>query len=174
MRQYFCYVNPYMNGAWQPVELNVKKNTGVLYDLIGKNFCVAHGSAMRDPRILGYIDIPGDENNEYEAPAHPGHKYAVQSGIDLILKMFPHDLQSAEQAKDKIERWTGRTNITIEGDQVIIPGALGDTFLESGSVVVSWSTRMSGDVLLSGRIVLSGGTVVGDTTLLSGTTLSGE
>ncbi len=121
MRQYFCYVNPYYNGAWHPVEYNVMKNTGTLYNLIGKNFCVVQGNSMGDPRILGYLDIPGDENNEYETPAHPEHKYPVQSGIDLILKMFPHDLETAEQAKEKVERWTGRTDITIEDDRVIIP-----------------------------------------------------
>ena len=121
MRQYFTYVNPFFYDAHHPVEYNVQNNIGELWNQIEKDFCVINGSSLNDPRELGYVEIPEDVNGMFEFPAHPGHLHPVQNGIDLILKMFPHDLETVEEAKEKVERWTGRTDITIDGDKVIIP-----------------------------------------------------
>jgi len=38
----------------------------------------------------------------------------------MIFKLFNNVQESVEEAKEKVERWTGRTDITIDGDKVVI------------------------------------------------------
>ena len=122
MRQYFTYVNPYIDGAWHPIEYNVEKACGNTWPTFEKNFCVAQGNSVGDSRLLGYVDIPViDEEGNAAAPSYPSGKYPVEGILGMVLSLFPHVLETVEAAKDKVERWTGRDDITIDGDKVVIP-----------------------------------------------------
>ena len=121
MRQYFTDVNPYSNGAWHPIEYNVEKACGNTWPTFEKNFCVAQGGSVGDSRLLGYVDIPVDDEGYAVAPSYPAGKYPVAGILGMVLSLFPHVLETVEEAKDKVERWTGRTDITIDGDKVVIP-----------------------------------------------------
>lgn len=121
MRQYFTYVNPFFDGKWHPIEYNVEKALGSLWAHIETNFCVSQGASIGDARLLGYIEIPEDETGMADVPSYPTGKYPAASVMDMILQIFPNVRESVEEAKDKVERWTGRNDIIIDGDKIIIP-----------------------------------------------------
>ena len=121
MRRYFTYVNPYFDGAYHPIEYMVEKSTGAVWDTLKTNFCVAKGTSVNDLRQLGYIELTVDEDGNAPVPNFPGGVYPAEGVFAMIFKLFPNVQESVEEAKDKVERWTGRTDITIEGDKVIIP-----------------------------------------------------
>ena len=121
MRQYFCYVNPYYNGSWHPIEYHIQKNIGTLYNTMEKNFCVAQGSGLNDDRKLGYIEFPGSANDLIDSEVKAGKKTKVSDMIAMVLQHFVHVLEPIDLAKEKVERWTDRTDISIEDDKVIIP-----------------------------------------------------
>ena len=121
MRQYFTYVNPYFDGAWHPIEYNVEKACGSVWPTIKKNFCVAQGTSIGDARILGYIELEVDEKGNAPSPCYPAGVYPAEGIMAMILSLFPHVKETVEEARDKVERWTGRKDITIKGDVVIIP-----------------------------------------------------
>lgn len=121
MRQYFTYVNPYFDGAYHPIEYAVEKATGSLWPTLETNFCVAQGTSVGDARKLGYVDIPEDADGMANVPSFPTGKYPVEAVMAMILQLFPNVLESVEEAKDKVERWTGRTDISIDENKVIIP-----------------------------------------------------
>jgi len=121
MRKYFTYVNPYFDGAFHPIEYMIEKTVSVIWPIIDANFCVTQGTKVGDARLLGYIEMQEDENGNVPVPSYPGGVYAVEGVFDMIFKLFPHVIESVEEAKEKIERWTGRDDLTIDGDKVVIP-----------------------------------------------------
>ena len=121
MRQYFTYVNPYINGAWHPIEYNIEKATGVVWKTLKTNFCVAQGTSVGDARQLGYVEIPVDTKGLADVSSYPGGKYDAAGVMAMILQLFPHVKETVEEAKDKVERWTGRKDITVKDEVVVIP-----------------------------------------------------
>ena len=122
MRQYFTYVNPYINNSWIPIDYQFKANTKALEGIISSNLCVAQGSSIGDPRILAYIEVDVDGDGNMVVPYNPAGKDLPSNVFSKILQQFPSITnETVEEAKDKVERWTGRDDITISGDEVIIP-----------------------------------------------------
>lgn len=109
MRQYFTYVNFVAAGSKHPIDYHFKTNFGDL--VFEMDCCVAQGSTSspKDGRILGYIEAE-DQNGS-----------TASEVITAILRTYAHVLETVEQAKDKVERWTGRTDITISGENVVLP-----------------------------------------------------
>lgn len=107
MRTYFTYVMPYFAGAWHPIDPHLRRNFGNLKFTF--NTYVAKCNDGTDGRYLGYIEVEGKNKTE-------------RSKITkAILGTFYNQVESVENAKDKIERWTGRTDLTIDKDKVVIP-----------------------------------------------------
>jgi len=121
MRKYFTYVNPYFDGAFHPIEYMVEKSVKVIWDIMETNFCVAQGTSVNDARLLGYIEMTEDGDGNVPVPSYPGGVYPVEGVFDMVLKLFPNVIETVEQAKEKVERWTGRDDITIDGDKIVIP-----------------------------------------------------
>lgn len=107
MIQYFSYRELYVHGGFQPLDYHFKKNFNGL-DFTYK-LSIASGSSV-DGRHLGCIEVDtGDSAQD-------------QKIVDSILRSFPCDKETAEDAKDKIERWTTLTpsNLAIVNGKVEI------------------------------------------------------
>ncbi len=124
MRQYFTYINlKNPNGTGKvPIEYHIKESIqGIEYT---SNFAVCTGSRIGDPRTLGYIDLVPDGNGDIAVTHYPTGKKPVQDVMDMIFSLFyiPATLETVVEAQDKILRWINRTDININGDNLIFPG----------------------------------------------------
>lgn len=100
MRQYFTYRDMYTPIGYIGPDGHLANNFTALaftFDL-----AIFNGNDI-DGRKLGYIEAD------------------TQLIIDCVLRSFPTDVETVQEAHDKAELWSGRTDITISGENLVIP-----------------------------------------------------